>query len=219
MLTKLLLSLVAVSALYGDSKSEAALKAQLDAAQASLVQAAKERATLAATLAKLNAEGATRSASAAAVSNLASANAQAAQTTAETNGSLAQKAATDASAAATAASVAAASAAAAAATAAATARSQNTALMITQVFGFLAVLSGFLFKAYTDARDRRWARKDAEDREKRSLDHRTLELAAIAEVGESAKQAYREANTVNNKLANIGVQMKDGQPLNDGSNA
>ena len=45
-------------------------------------------------------------------------------------------------------------------------------------------------------------------------EHRKVELQAIAEVKESADRAYAEANTVNQKIEHIGVQMKDRKPLN-----
>lgn len=108
---------------------------------------------------------------------------------------------------------AAAGAAAAAAASDATANSQNTALLITQVFGFLAVLAGFLYKAFTDARDRRWAHEDAEKRESAAVAHRGDVLAKLSEVKTEASNAYREANNINAKIEAIGLRAVDASKL------
>jgi len=85
----------------------------------------------------------------------------------------------------------------------ATARAQNVALMITQAFGFLAVLAGLLWKGYSESRDRRWAREDAQS------NHQSV-IETLGQVKDEAHAAYKEANTVNAKIATIGMQMKDG---------
>lgn len=151
---------------WADAASEAALRAQLAAAQAALVQA------------QANAAGA----------GVVAAN---------QDSRLAQQTAT----------------AAAAAAAAATTNSQNTALLITQVFGFLAVLAGFLYKGFTDTRDRRWAREDAEKRDSAAAAHRGDVLAKLADVKTEASNAYREANNINAKIEAIGLRAADGSKL------
>jgi len=130
----------------------------------------------------------------------AAADAAAARITAEQNGAAANRAAIEATAAAE-------RSAAAATAAATTARAQNVALMITQAFGFLAVLSGLLWKGYTDTRDRRWQKED-------TAAHQNVVLNKLGEVKTEATRAYQEANTVNNKIASIGMKMKDGKGLN-----
>jgi len=77
--------------------------------------------------------------------------------------------------------------------------------MITQSFGFLAVVAGLLWKGYTEARDRRWALEDQRTHQKDVIDK-------LGQVKDEAHAAYKEANTVNVKIASIGMQMKDGNP-------
>jgi hypothetical protein len=77
--------------------------------------------------------------------------------------------------------------------------------MITQAFGFLAVLVGVLWKGYSEARDRRWAREDAQ------TNHQHV-IEKLGQVKDEAHAAYTEANTVNAKIASIGMHMKDGEP-------
>jgi hypothetical protein len=119
----------------------------------------------------------------------AAADAATAQIIATANGAAARKAAEDA--------------AIMAQSATATARAQNVALMITQAFGFLAVLAGLLWKGYSESRDRRWAREDAQS------NHQSV-IETLGQVKDEAHAAYKEANTVNAKIATIGMQMKDG---------
>jgi hypothetical protein len=216
-----LLVLLFCCSAYADSAAEKVLAAKLAAAQAALVAAerdkttirdtaARDKAALLAALAKSNTDVANRAAasvqsnkSIAAVQATGQANAtreaaaaaENAQYIAEQNGIAAQKAADDARIA-----------AAAAAGASATTQSQNIALMITQAFGFLAVLVGLLWKGYTEGRDRRWAKEDA-------ATHQAAVLDKLGEVQTEAHNAYKEANTVNNKIANIGLKVADGQPL------
>ena len=80
-------------------------------------------------------------------------------------------------------------------------------LLITQVFVFFGGLAAFFYKSWTDGRERRWAKEDA-------VTHQKDMLAKLGEVKQEAHNAYTEANTVNLKIADIGLKMKDGKPLN-----
>ena len=142
---------------------------------------------------------------------LAAAQASLAQAQAKTAGAGVVAAAQDSRLAQQAATAAAAGAAAAASDA--TTSSQNAALLITQVSGFLAVLAGFLYKAFTDARDRRWAREDAEKRESAAVAHRGDVLTKLSEVKTEASNACREANNINAKIEAIGLRAADGGKL------
>ncbi len=75
-----------------------------------------------------------------------------------------------------------------------------------EIFGFLAILAGFLYNAFTASRDRRWARLDARE-------HQAVVLAKVDVATDAAKAAYTEANSVNRKIVEIGLQAKDGLPL------
>jgi hypothetical protein len=88
----------------------------------------------------------------------------------------------------------------AATAAAATAKAQASAVLYTQVIGFATLLVGFVWKAYTEARDRRWALADAQN-------HGREVLGKIAEVKVAADSAYNEANTVNHKIESIGLKL------------
>ena len=186
--------------LFGQSAKEKALQAQLDAANAALGASTRASEQLAAELAKANAAAVARAAAASRSGKLdagtiaaaavdAAADAATAQIIATANGAAARKAAEDA--------------ALMAKGAASTAQAQNVALMITQAFGFMAVLVGLLWKGYTDARDRRWALEDARGHQKDVIEK-------LGQVKDEAHAAYKEANTVNVKIANIGMQMRDG---------
>lgn len=94
---------------------------------------------------------------------------------------------------------------AAAAALATAAHQQTVSLLITQVFGFLALLSGLAWKGYTEARDRRWARQEA-------LEHRAQVMAGLAQAKAAAQLAYVEANNVNAKIASVGLQLMPGNP-------
>jgi hypothetical protein len=186
---------------YAESKIEVELRAQLAESKAAFKKASDERAALQANLAKLannaKASSASQSASTLTASDLANYNAQQALATA-------QRAASEAAAAAT-----------AAASAASSSKTQNNALMITQAFGFLAVLVGLLFKVYTDRRDRKWLKEDADAKaNKDENNHRTV-LTEIAGAKDAAHAAYIEANSVNMKIASIGLEAKDGKPLKE----
>jgi hypothetical protein len=102
----------------------------------------------------------------------------------------------------------------AAALAAETAKTQATAVLVTQIVGFATLLSGLLWKAFTDTRDRRWAREDAMLARQQDKDHGVKVLEKIAEVKgvadnavTKAESAYNEANTVNQKIESIGLRL------------
>jgi hypothetical protein len=198
--SKLLLVVALSGALFGQSAKEKALQAQLDMAHAALDASTRAADQLAQELAKANAAAVVKAATAARAGKNdaatiavaaadAAADAATAQIIATANGAAARKAAEDA--------------ALLAQGAATTAREQNVALMITQAFGFLAVLAGLLWKGYTESRDRRWAREDAQ------ANHQNV-IEKLGQVKEEAHAAYKEANTVNAKIASIGMEMKDG---------
>ena len=90
------------------------------------------------------------------------------------------------------------------------------ATLITSVFGFLSLLASFGWKAFTDNRDHRWLVESTHKTELTTAQHRVTELAKIAEVQESAKAAYTEANTVKERSLSIGLKMADDQPLKPG---
>jgi hypothetical protein len=201
-INKLLLVALLSCSLFGQSAKEKALQAQLDAAHAALDASTRAADQLAQELAKANAAAVAKAAMAAragkndaatvaAAAADAAADAATAQIIATANGEAARKAAQDA--------------ALLAQGAAATARAQNIALMITQSFGFLAVVAGLLWKGYTEARDRRWALEDQRTHQKDVIDK-------LGQVKNEAHAAYKEANTVNAKIAAIGMQMKDNSP-------
>ena len=80
-------------------------------------------------------------------------------------------------------------------------------LMITTIGGFVTLALGFAGKLIQDnVNYRRTAEATAA--------HRDKELSKIDEVGVQAKAAYIESNTVNQKIASIGLEVKDGSRLN-----
>ena len=201
----LIIFIVAVSAASAESKAEAELRAKLAASQAALEVAVREKATLAASFARLSvgsAAAAKSSQSAADGREVAAANAANAMITAESNAAIAQAAVV------------------AAAVAAAVAKEQadqsqreishgHMTLMLTQMFGFLIVVVTLLAKAWTDERKHQWEQAKTEE-------HQTKVLAKLDKVNDSADAAYKEANTVNLKLVDIGVKMRDDKPLSPG---
>jgi hypothetical protein len=204
---KVLLVVALSGSVFGQSEKEKALQAQLDAAHDALAASTRASDQLVMALEKANAN-----ASAARVATThgkvdgtissaaadAAADAATAQIIMTANGAAARKAAEEAAALVQ-------GVALTAQGAAATARAQNVALMITQAFGFLAVLVGLLWKGYSEARDRRWALEDVRDHQKDVIEK-------LGQVKDEAHAAYTEANTVNLKIASIGMQMKDGRP-------
>lgn len=184
---------------WAESKTEAELRARLAATEAGLAAAKQERAVLMASLAKLTVASTTAARGRVNASDEAAVNAASAQATAEVNAAIARQAA--------------AVAAAVAAVQGDSAQRGNTALMITQAFGFLAVLAGILAGLLKTSWDRRWAREDSDKAKGEAATHREVVLTKLGQVGDKADLAYKEANTVNLKLEKIGVEMKDGRPL------
>jgi hypothetical protein len=88
------------------------------------------------------------------------------------------------------------------------------ATLITSCFGFLTLIAGFCWKAYTDSRDHRWVMETTAQAATVTALHRQTELQKISEVQSSAQAAYSEANTVNKKIESIGLKMADSKPLN-----
>ncbi len=89
----------------------------------------------------------------------------------------------------------------------------NMKLIITLGFGFLTVIAPLAFALYKDGRTRKWAVEDAEKKDKAALSNHNEVVVKLAEVKEEAHNAFEVANTVNQKLETIGVQMRDGLPL------
>lgn len=69
------------------------------------------------------------------------------------------------------------------------------------LFNLLAVVVGFIYQAYVASRNRKWAKEDREAIAQESL-------GAIKEASGHAQAAYREANTVNEKLAKMSLGNK-----------
>jgi hypothetical protein len=104
--------------------------------------------------------------------------------------------------------------------------SEGRNTLYVQLASLASLIIGFLSKYLSDKEK---AQKEAEEvniLHDQTLAHRQLELEKIEEVKQtavsakkSADSAYTEANTVNNKIADIGLKMKDGKPLNPGDAA
>jgi hypothetical protein len=78
------------------------------------------------------------------------------------------------------------------------------ATLITSLFGFMTLLAGFIWKAYTDRRDHKWAQEAAENAATTAATFHTL---AERQIG-----ADSEANGVNAKLRARG-RAPHGNPL------
>ena len=173
--------------IYGQSKTEIDLKNRLIALEAELASAQRERNSLSANLAKLqatsttgNKERITQSATAARDAQLARFAADAAQ---------AQLASITAAVA---------EARLRADTLQKTNDKSTQTLLITQFFGFLVVLVGLLYKGWGDSRARRWAREDEAIKEKTANDHRidmVAQLSAVKTAADVAAQSIVETKT------------------------
>lgn len=75
-------------------------------------------------------------------------------------------------------------------------------ILATQAFGFLTLIAGFVWKFIEDGRQHAWAKESA-----------AVSMSKLDEVKNSADAAFHEANTVNNKIADIGMKMKDNKLL------
>ena len=218
-ISKLLLVAVLSGTLFGQSAKEKALQTQLEAATAALaveqqnaIRATEQQLALVEQLKRATAAGLARTVagtaseknvtgSVAAAAANAGVDAATSQAIALSNGQAAARAAE--------------AAAVAANGVVNTARSQNVAVLITTSFGFLSLIVATLWKAYTDSRDRRWAKEDFVAHQKdvfEKLDQVKDEAHASRS---AADAAYKEANTVNLKIASIGMQLKDGTPAAD----
>ena len=82
--------------------------------------------------------------------------------------------------------------------------------LVTAILAFLTLL----VKAYTDGQHQKWTVEAATTATKAAEDQHAALLLKLGQVGVSADAAYAVANTVNDKIASIGVQMADGKPLN-----
>lgn len=188
--------LLFASGLSADSKLElqqqaviADLKAKLTASEAARAAATRDKANDKAAIgAKIDKYESRR----AAASKLATAERETASATAEQNVNIAT--AVNEAVAKQAASVAA-TVALRASEAAGAVKAQNEVLIVTQIVGFFTLIAGFAYKWAADVRDHKWS------------------LKKIAEVKEEAHAAYEISNTVNDKIASIGMTMKDGSQL------
>jgi hypothetical protein len=216
---KLLLVAVLSGSLFGQSAKEKALQAQLDAATAALaveqqnaIRATEQQLALVEQLKRATAAGLARTAAGTVSEKNATGTAVAAAASAAVDAATSQAIALSNGQAAARAAEAAAQAANGVVN---TARSQNVAVLITTSFGFLSLIVATLWKAYTDSRDRRWAKEDFTAHQKDVLE-KLAQVKDEAHAGRSAADAaYKEANTVNLKIASIGMQLKDGTPAAD----
>ena len=224
--------LLTATLLRADAKDEAALRAQLAQTQAALAEASKDRIAmqveLTAAVGKLAAANKLQSAAdtqqRANLGNRAEASAVRADASAfraDANAVQAQQTADSARVTAEAANTQAViSAVAAKVQADALIRvsdqshTASLATLITSCFGFLTLIAGFGWKAYTDSRDHRWLMETTAQAATVTALHRQTELQKISEVQTSAQAAYSEANTVNKKIESIGLKMADSKPLN-----
>jgi hypothetical protein len=186
-----------------DSRTEADLRIRLARSEAQTAAVLKDKADLAASLAKLHSMAVTRS-------KIASVNAHASSDRVE---SIAAEAQTTAEINAGVAAVAAKLAVEQSDRIKRDSDRSTITLLITQCFGFVAILAGLIHRAYSDGRNHRWAIEDSRKREAALTGHGEVVLGKLAEVKEEAHAAYTEANDVNLKIASIGLQLSDGSPL------
>jgi hypothetical protein len=213
--------------LGAQSRTEKELTTRLAATETELAQAAKERAALAASVARLTASIAKLTTA----TSETSAQSAARAAREDTMGSAQEAARTTAAESARQAAAIAAAVAAVSATRDGDAASRGTTLTVVTIGGIFTTLMTFAFKAYTDkranefkattdARDRLWAREDADRKHADAL----TALAEVARVNAASKdavlaavdagtkessQAIRISNNFNQKLVNIGESVKD----------
>ena len=221
----LIVTILAATLLRADSKDEAALRTQLAQTQAALAAASKDRIAmqveLTAAVAKLGVANRVQAAADAQQRANLSNKAEASAVRADANAVQAQQTADSARVTAEAANTQAViSAVAAKVQADALIRvsdqshTASLATLITSCFGFLTLIAGFGWKAFTDSRDHRWLMETTAQAATVTALHRQTELQKISEVQSSAQAAYSEANTVNKKIESIGLKMADSKPLN-----
>jgi hypothetical protein len=90
------------------------------------------------------------------------------------------------------------------------------AVLMTSILTFLSVLAKMFYDAYMEARHRQWAIEDQARAADANSRHTDKIMAAIADNTQVSTQAagkadlaYKEANTVNQKLAVSGVKLVD----------
>jgi len=181
-----------------------------------LAAAARERVALTASIARLTAENARRAKIATNEQTVTHADAIATDAQADNNASIAQQAV-----------VVAEKADARAVDTAHVVRSQteeilrvaaqnSTALYTTlglAILTFLTLLVNMINKWNTDTRTHAWQMAADAAKDKATKEHRAYELEQIAESIKASKAAFEIANTVNEKIASVGLQVRDGQPL------
>jgi hypothetical protein len=220
----LIVTLLAATLLRADSKDEVALRAQLAQTQAALAAASKDRIAmqveLTAAVAKLGAANKVQAAADTQQRANVSNKAEASAVRADANAAQAQQTADSARVTAEAANTQAVISAVAAKVQAdalirVSDQSHTAALatLITSCFGFLTLIAGFAWKAFTDARDHRWVVAAAVDAARDSASHRAVELVKLDTVASTAQAAYKEANDVNRKIETIGLRVADNLPL------
>jgi hypothetical protein len=217
--------LLTATLLRADTKAETELRTQLAQTQAALAAASKDRIAmqveLTAAVAKLGVANRVQAAADAQQRTNLSNKAEASAVRADANAVQAQQTADSARVTAEAANTQAViSAVAAKVQADALIRvsdqshTASLATLITSCFGFLTLIAGFGWKAFTDSRDHRWLMETTAQAATVTALHRQTELQKISEVQSSAQAAYSEANTVNKKIESIGLKMADSKPLN-----
>ena len=202
----LLIGLLFVCVAIPQSKTEKELQREIAALKASLDTATRERQAMSELVARLAAQGKVLAAAAAtdrgrntSAATVAASATEILTATAKFNAEVASHAAADAAAAAT--------------LAGKNASSQTYSLLIVQVFGFLSILAGFAYRGWTESRQRIWLKKDNAEKDRAALENHLTLISQLEGVKAAADSAYREANTVNQKIESIGVQLKDGRPL------
>jgi hypothetical protein len=81
--------------------------------------------------------------------------------------------------------------------------------LITTILAFMTLL----VKAYIDVQHQKWTVEASNAAKQAAVNQHDAMLIKLGEVGKSADAAYAVANTVNDKIASIGVTMADGKPL------
>jgi hypothetical protein len=210
--TVLIVTPLIVTTLQGTTDPEAALRAELRQTQAALALLTKEKSDLG----KLKADETRASTKLSVDDQQAPAATQQRNAANDVNAAEAQRAVSNAEANERAALAAIAAKAQADALMGVSDRNNfaTYATLITSVFGFLSLLAGFFWKAYSDSRDHRWLVESANHAAQATAVHRALELEKLERVSSSAQAAYSEANSVNKKIASIGLKMADSLPLN-----
>ena len=201
------LLLSAAIAALASTKTEDILRAQLAQAQAQAAQAAKDKAALADALAKLNAAATIRATAAASTdraaasgrakaSDLAQEYAEGARVLAQLNAQISANAASNVQNSLSIAAVRAESAAN-------SSKSQNTALLIVQCAGLLAILLKFGYDGFTRSQDHRWAEADAAARTKQQAESKHAVLAAVASGQAASNAAIDQANHLTQKIVDM----------------